>query len=95
MGGERPMYPDGAQKLGFVEPIWSMTMNCWQHDPGRRPAMATVVGFLREWLVIPPPPNKPTYLLLAAMQHALRILLCSCHFHGSNLRTQDMYQLAL
>ena len=49
MGGERPMYPFGAQKLGFVEPIWDMTINCWQHDPSRRPPIANVVEFLREW----------------------------------------------
>ena len=55
--------------------------------------MATVVRFLREWLAIPPPSNKPTYLLLEAMRRALRILLRLHQLRGSNPRTQEICQL--
>jgi len=34
-----------------VDSVWGMTVSCWQQDPARRPTMARVVGFLREWLV--------------------------------------------
>jgi len=46
--GGRPDRPPGAQELGLVDPIWNMTVNCWQQDPVHRPMITTVVGFLRE-----------------------------------------------
>jgi hypothetical protein len=52
MFGERPPYPRGTEGLGFVGPIWSMTVDCWQDEPARRPTMAAVVEFLREWSAI-------------------------------------------
>ena len=50
-GGERPDRPREAQELGLVDSVWDMTLSCWHQDPARRPTMAGVVGFLREWLV--------------------------------------------
>ena len=47
--GERPGRPEGAQQLGLVEPVWDMMVRCWQGEPTHRPAMTTVVGFLRDW----------------------------------------------
>jgi serine/threonine protein kinase len=49
MAGERPVHPFGTEELGFVDPVWNMTVDCWQHDPASRPTMAAVVEFLREW----------------------------------------------
>ncbi|KAF9645010.1 kinase-like protein [Thelephora ganbajun] len=49
MDGERPARPQGTQELGLVDPVWGMTVNCWQQEPTHRPIMAAVVGFLREW----------------------------------------------
>ena len=52
MGGKRPVRPRGTQELGLVDSMWDMTVNCWQQDPARRPTIAAVVGFLREWQVV-------------------------------------------
>ncbi|KAF9779779.1 kinase-like domain-containing protein [Thelephora terrestris] len=48
MNRERPTYPRGTEALGFVTPIWHMTVDCWHHDPAHRPMMAAVVEFLRD-----------------------------------------------
>jgi len=53
MEGERPARPWEAQELGLVDSVWTMTLSCWQENPVDRPATAEVVGFLREWLVVP------------------------------------------
>ena len=46
--GGQPDRPLGTQELGLVDPIWDMTVSCWQQDPSHRPIITTVVGFLRE-----------------------------------------------
>ncbi|KAF9777373.1 kinase-like domain-containing protein [Thelephora terrestris] len=48
MGGERPNRP---RKPGFTDSVWEVTLACWQQVPACRPAMAEVVGVLREWPV--------------------------------------------
>ena len=64
LSGERPDRPDEAQQLGLVDQLWYMVERCWQHDPDRRPVMATVVGSLREWSFISPHvTNLLTYFL--------------------------------
>lgn len=50
--GVRPDRPFEAQELGLADPIWNMTVKCWQQDPARRPTITAVVGLLREWSVI-------------------------------------------
>lgn len=52
MEGQRPVHPHGTEQLGFVAPVWNMTVDCWRHNPAFRPLMAAVVEFLREWSVI-------------------------------------------
>ena len=46
MGRERP---DRPQEQDLTDPVWDMTVQCWQHDPDRRPKMMQVVATLREW----------------------------------------------
>jgi len=50
--GGQPDRPLGTQELGLVDPIWDMTVNCWQQDPAHRPIITTVVGFLREFYTL-------------------------------------------
>jgi len=52
INGEVPARPQEAQKLGLVDSVWDMTLNCWQRDPSLRPTAAEVVRFLREWPAI-------------------------------------------
>lgn len=47
--GDRPVHPQGSERLGFVAQIWNMAVDCWHHDPTHRPTMAVVVEFLRQW----------------------------------------------
>jgi len=49
--GERPVFPQEAQKLGLTDSIWDMTVRCWLQDPAQRPAMTEVIGLLQEVLV--------------------------------------------
>lgn len=53
--GERPSRPQGAEGFGLVDPVWDMTLRCWQQEPTYRPAVAEVVGLLHEWPVVPHP----------------------------------------
>ncbi|KAF9785448.1 kinase-like domain-containing protein [Thelephora terrestris] len=41
--------PDRPRKTGLTNSVWELTLACWQQDPACRPAMAEVVGILREW----------------------------------------------
>ena len=43
--------PDRPQEEKLTDPVWEMTVQCWQHEPGRRPGMTEVVATLREWQV--------------------------------------------
>lgn len=49
IGGGRPARPQGAQKLGLTDPVWEMTLRCWQQDPAHRPTVTEVVRLLHEW----------------------------------------------
>ena len=48
----RPARPQEAQGLGLTDPVWDMTVRCWDQDPARRPIMVDVVRLLREWPVL-------------------------------------------
>ena len=48
LSGERP---DRPQDPGLTNSLWDMALCCWDQDPIQRPAMTSVVGILREWLV--------------------------------------------
>ena len=50
MGSERPARPQEGQELGLTDSVWDVTIRCWNKDPAKRPAMAEVVGLLRELL---------------------------------------------
>jgi len=52
--GERPAHPPGTEILGFVAPVWNMTVDCWRHNSAYRPIMAAVVEFLRECYTLHP-----------------------------------------
>ena len=41
--------PDRPQERGLTDPVWDMTVRCWQHEPDRRPKTTEVVAALREW----------------------------------------------
>ena len=41
--------PDRPQEQDLTDPVWDMTVQCWQHEPDRRPRMTEVVATLREW----------------------------------------------
>ena len=43
--------PDRPKERGLTDPVWDMTLRCWQHEPDRRPKMTEVVATLREWQV--------------------------------------------
>ena len=43
--------PDRPQEHGLTNPVWDMTVRCWQHEPNLRPKMTEVVATLREWQV--------------------------------------------
>ena len=51
VGGERPARPEEGQKLGLEDPVWDMTLTCWQKDPVVRPKATGLVRFLRRWPV--------------------------------------------
>ena len=44
--------PDRPQEKDLTDPVWEMTVRCWEHEPDRRPRMAEVVATLREWQVL-------------------------------------------
>ena len=46
MDGERPARPQEAQELGLTDPMWDMTIRCWDQDPAQRPTMIEVIGLL-------------------------------------------------
>ena len=48
MEGERP---DRPQERDLTNPVWDMTVRCWQEDPVLRPRVERVVVTLREWQV--------------------------------------------
>ena len=41
--------PDRPQQQDLTDPVWDMTVRCWQHEPDRRPKMTEAVATLREW----------------------------------------------
>ena len=82
IAGERPIYPSGTEEIGFVAPMWNMTVDCWRHDPVSRPTMPTVVEFLREWSVVSPCRPNPPAQILAAIPNTLRIRLCPSYLRG-------------
>ena len=41
--------PDRPQAQDLTDPVWEMTVRCWEHEPGSRPRMTEVVATLREW----------------------------------------------
>jgi hypothetical protein len=43
--------PDRPQEKNLTDPVWEMTVQCWQHEPDRRPKMTEVVATLRQWQV--------------------------------------------
>ena len=43
--------PDRPQRLDLTDPVWNMTLRCWQHEPDRRPKMTEVVTTIRDWQV--------------------------------------------
>ena len=43
--------PDRPQEQDLTDPVWDMTVRCWEHEPDRRPRMTEVVATLREWQV--------------------------------------------
>ena len=43
--------PDRPQAQDLTDPVWDMTLRCWQHEPDRRPKTTEVVATLREWQV--------------------------------------------
>lgn len=61
--GQRPLHPKGTEELGFVAPIWNMTVDCWNPDPSFRPSMAAIVEFLRERSMISPRGTSAVHLL--------------------------------
>jgi len=70
MEGERPVRPWEVQELGLVDSVWGMTLRCWQESPTDRPATAEVVGFLREWSVVP-------------LSHTIGVLMCFPQLHAT------------
>ena len=40
--------PDRPQEPDLTDPVWDMTLRCWQHEPDLRPTMTEVVATLRE-----------------------------------------------
>ena len=51
-GGERPARPQEAQELGLMDPLWDITVRCWDQNLAQRPTMIEVARPLREWLVL-------------------------------------------
>ena len=43
--------PGRPQEQDLTDPVWDMTVQCWAHEPDRRPKMTEVVSTLREWQV--------------------------------------------
>lgn len=86
MNGERPIYPSGTEGLGFVAPVWNMTVDCWRDDPVFRPTMAAVVEFLREWSVVPlRRTNTSSHgFLYIAIPNTLRTRHCPNYLRGSH-----------
>ena len=41
--------PDRPREQDLTDPVWDMTVQCWQQDPSRRHNMNKVVTTLREW----------------------------------------------
>ena len=48
MGGE---WPDRPDHTSLTDPVWNVTLRCWDQDPAHRPTMAEVVKTLRAWRV--------------------------------------------
>ena len=46
MKGDRP---DRPQDQGLTDPVWDITVRCWQEDPVLRPKISEVVATLRKW----------------------------------------------
>jgi len=88
MEGERPIRPRGTQELGLVDPLWGMTINCWQHDPAHRPTTARVVEFLREWSVFLSPHRNYISTPPIATLYVLRTSVYPRYLHGNRPGTQ-------
>ena len=51
MGGERPARPQWGEGLWLMNPLWDITVRCWDQDPVQRPTMMEVARPIHEWLV--------------------------------------------
>ena len=43
--------PGRPQRQDLTDPVWDMTVRCWEHEPDHRPKTMEVVATLREWQV--------------------------------------------
>ena len=43
--------PDRPQEQDLTDPVWEMTVRCWQHEPDRWPKTTEIVATLRGWQV--------------------------------------------
>ena len=56
--GERPSRPEGEEGVWFTKDLWDMLERCWSPQPEGRPAIDTVLQYLKQgsttWQPLPP-----------------------------------------